>query len=43
MDNKTVYSVPGNTNDKVLLMGLTRDLKGNGTAFFLSWNIYSFV
>lgn len=43
LDNKTVYSVPGNTNDKVLLMGLTRDLKGNGTGFFLSWNIYSFV
>lgn len=43
MDNKTIYTVPGNTNDKVLLMGLTRDLKGNGTGFFLSWNIYSFV
>ena len=43
MDNETVYTVPGNTNDKVLLMGLTRDLKGNATGFFLSWNIYSFV
>lgn len=43
MDNKTVYTVPGNTNDKVLLMGLTRDLKGNATGFFLSWNIDSYV
>lgn len=43
MDNKTVYTVPGNTKDKVLLMGLTRDLKGNTTGFFQSWNIYSYV
>lgn len=42
-ENKTIITVPGNTNDKLLLMNLTRDLKGNASGFFLSWNIYSFV
>ncbi|WP_052374302.1 hypothetical protein [Methanobacterium sp. SMA-27] len=43
MDNKTVVTVPGNTNDKVLLMKLSKDLKGKSSGFFISWNIYSFV
>lgn len=42
-ENKTIITVPGKTNDKLLLMNLTRDLKGNASGFFLSWNIYSFV
>ena len=42
-ENKTVITVPGNTNDKTLLLNLTRDLKGQASGFFLSWNIYSFV
>ncbi len=41
--DKTIITVPGNTNDKLLLMNLTRDLKGKSSGFFLSWNIYSFV
>jgi hypothetical protein len=42
-ENKTVIKVPGNINDKTLLLNLTRDLKGQAGGFFLSWNIYSFV
>jgi len=42
-ENKTIITVPGKTNDKLLLMNLTRDLKGKTSGFFLSWNIYSFV
>ena len=42
-ENKTVITVPGNINDKTLLLNLTRDLKGQASGFFLSWNIYSFV
>jgi hypothetical protein len=42
-DNKTIITLPGKTNDKVLLINLTKDLKGKSSGFFLSWNIYSFV
>ena len=41
--NKTIVTVPGNTNDKVLLTSLTKTLKGKCSGFFLSWNILSYV
>ena len=41
--NKTVITVPGNINDKVLLTDLTKSLKGKCSGFFLSWNILSYV
>ena len=41
--NKTIVTVPGNTNDKVLLTELTKTLKGKCSGFFLSWNILSYV
>ncbi len=41
--NKTIITVPGNINDKVLLIDLTRTLKGHCSGFFLSWNILSYV
>ena len=41
--NKTIVTVPGNTNDKVLLTALTKTLKGKCSGFFLSWNILSYV
>jgi hypothetical protein len=42
-ENKMMIKVPGNTNDKVLLLKLTDDLKGKCSGFFLSWNIYSWT
>ncbi len=41
--NKMIVKVPGNTNDKVLLLKLIDDLKGKSSGFFLSWNIYSWA
>ena len=41
--NKMIVKVPGNTNDKVLLLKLIDDLKGKCSGFFLSWNIYSWT
>jgi hypothetical protein len=41
--NKTIITVPGNINDKVLLTDLTKSLKGQCSGFFLSWNILSYV
>jgi hypothetical protein len=41
--NKTIITVPGNTNDKALLTDLTKSLKGKCSGFFLSWNILSYV
>ncbi len=41
--NKTIITVPGNINDKVLLTELTKTLKGKCSGFFLSWNILSYV
>jgi len=41
--NKTIVTVPGSTNDKVLLTELTKTLKGKCSGFFLSWNILSYV
>ena len=41
--NKMIVKVPGNTNDKVLLLKLIHDLKGKSSGFFLSWNIYSWA
>ncbi len=41
--NKMIVKVPGNTNDKVLLLRLMEDLNGKCTGFFLSWNIYSWT
>lgn len=41
--NKMIIKVPGNINDKVLLMSLVSDLYGKCSGFFLSWNIYSYV
>jgi hypothetical protein len=41
--NKTIITVPGNINDKVLLTDLTKSLKGQCSGFFLSWNILSNV
>jgi hypothetical protein len=41
--NKTIVTVPGNINDKVLLTELTKTLKGKCSGFFLSWNILSYV
>ncbi len=40
--NKTIITVPGNINDKVLLTELTKSLKGQCSGFFLSWNIKSY-
>ncbi|WP_414469924.1 hypothetical protein [Methanobacterium sp. ACI-7] len=42
-DNKMIVKVPGNTNDKMLLLKLIADLKGKCSGFFLSWNIYSWA
>jgi hypothetical protein len=42
-ENKTIVTVPGNINDKVLLIDLDRTLKGKCSGFFLSWNILSYV
>ena len=41
--NKTIITVPGNINDKVLLTDMTKTLKGKCSGFFLSWNILSYV
>jgi hypothetical protein len=41
--NKTIITVPGNINDKVLLTELTKSLKGQCSGFFLSWNILSYL
>jgi len=41
--NKMIVKVPGDTNDKVLLLQLTEDLKGKCSGFFLSWNIFSWI
>lgn len=41
--NKTIITVPGNINDKVLLTELTKSLKSKCSGFFLSWNILSYV
>ena len=41
--NKTIITVPGNINDKVLLTEMTKTLKGKCSGFFLSWNILSYV
>lgn len=41
--NKTIITVPGNINDKVLLKDMTKTLKGKCSGFFLSWNILSYV
>jgi hypothetical protein len=41
--NKMIVKVPGNTNDKVLLLKLIPDLKGKCSGFFLSWNAYSWT
>ena len=41
--NKTIVTVPGNINDKVLLTELTKSLKGQCSGFFLSWNILSYL
>jgi hypothetical protein len=41
--NKTIVTVPGNTNDKVLLAELAKTLNGKCSGFFLSWNILSYV
>jgi len=42
-ENKTIITVPGNVNDKDLLIDMIRTLKGNCSGFFLSWNILSYV
>ena len=42
-ENKTIITVPGNVNDKVLLIDMIRTLKGQSSGFFLSWNILSYV
>lgn len=42
-ENKMIVKVPGDTNDKVLLLQLTEDLKGKCRGFFISWNIYSWT
>ena len=42
-ENKLIIKVPGNTNDKVLLLKLIHDLNGKCSGFFLSWNIYSYA
>jgi hypothetical protein len=41
--NKTIVTVPGNINDKLLLTELTKSLKGQCSGFFLSWNILSYL
>jgi len=41
--NKTIITLPGNVNDKVLLSELAPTLRGNTSGFFLSWNILSYV
>ena len=41
--NKTIVTVPGNINDKVLLTELIKSLKGKCSGFFLSWNILSYL
>ena len=41
--NKLIVKVPGNINDKVLLLKLIDDLNGKCSGFFLSWNIYSWT
>lgn len=41
--NKMIIKVPGNMNDKVLLLKLIDDLKGKCSGFFLSWNVYSWT
>jgi len=41
--NKTIITVPGNINDKALLIKLIPTLKGKSSGFFLSWNILSYV
>ena len=41
--NKTIITVPGNVNDKALLIDMIRTLKGQSSGFFLSWNILSYV
>lgn len=42
-ENKMIVKVPGDTNDKVLLLKLIDDLNGKCSGFFLSWNIYSWT
>lgn len=41
-ENKLIVRVPGDTNDKVLLLKLITNLNGKCAGFFLSWNIYSY-
>ncbi len=41
--NKTIITVPGNINDKTLLLKLIPALKGKCSGFFLSWNIFSYI
>jgi len=41
--NKLIVKVPGDINDKVLLLKLIDDLNGKCSGFFLSWNIYSWT
>jgi len=42
-NNKMIVKVPGNINDKELLLKLIVDLKGKCNGFFLSWNIFSWT
>lgn len=41
--NRLIVKVPGNTNDKVLLLQLIDNLNGKCSGFFLSWNVYSWI
>jgi len=41
--NQLIVKVPGNINDKHLLLKLIADLKGKSGGFFLSWNIFSWA
>lgn len=41
--DRMIVKVPGNINDKALLLKLFVDLKGKCSGFFLSWNLFSWV
>lgn len=41
--DRMIVKVPGNINDKTLLLKLIEDLKGKCNGFFLSWNLFSWT
>ncbi len=41
--DRMIVKVPGNINDKTLLLKLIGDLKGKCSGFFLSWNLFSWT